>query len=216
MAAFRRRGEAQARLGRWKEASEDLGKAADLGWRDPEVVRPALLLVQKALPEGPGVGGELRRRVASLLRQPPRTLEYSDGGLAAVIWTASLLPEPGAALGDWLPFLQKAPMKDLSAAERSRVLGAARCRLGRWKEARASLEEACKGDPDGGTAWDWFFLALTHRGQKQPEAARQALERGRAWVKEQQAGRLRNVRHAAPLSWLQKLELETLEAEAER
>jgi hypothetical protein len=126
-----------------------------------------------------------------------------------------LFPGPHPDLAVWLKFLEELPVpRELPAAELSRALGAARLRLGQAQEALAPLELAKKDDADGGTSWDWYFLALAYRALDRPADAETALAAGRAWVKRQEQGTLKNARYRSGLTWQEALELEHLEKEA--
>ena len=66
---------------------------------------------------------------------------------------------------------------------------------------------------DGGTAREWYFLALAHHALKQPDAARSAFKKARAWSEAQKAGRLKNPRYQGTLPVEFWLELSLLDAE---
>jgi WD40 repeat protein/tetratricopeptide (TPR) repeat protein len=210
------RGEVYAAQGRWKEAADDYRRAADLAPRIVKYVRPALLLGQHTSPPGAPFKEERRRRVAALLSQPPRTLEYDADAIHAVLWPAVLFGDPFPDLAAWQAFLERAPLKKLPPSERSTLLGAAHLRLGELDRAEALLREATQEDPDGGTAWTWFFLARVQYLRKQPDTARKSFDRAHDWIRHHKEGKLKNTRYRGPLGWQARFELEFLGAEVQR
>jgi tetratricopeptide (TPR) repeat protein len=206
------RGQARAGLGQWQEAWEDFRKAASLAPHSARNVRATVLLSERLTPDV----GLRRQLLRELLLQQPRTIENDDRLLAEVIWPAILFPDNGTALADWLPYMQKVTAQHLSPLERNRVLGAALLRTGQPREAIGHLLNATKADPDGGTAWDWFFLALTHHTLKDPSAAQAALTSAKSWMLRRKDGQLRNPRYLAELTWIEEMEVSILQAEVVR
>src|SRR5205823_12256512 len=128
------------------------------------------------------------------------------GRLGLVIWPAARFPQADPVLADWFMYFEKAGPSKLPTGIKPRIAGAALCRLGRCEEALKRLGQACKEDPDGGTAREWYFLALTRHALKQPEAARSAVKQARGWMEAQKAGRLKNPRYQGALPvefWLE-------------
>jgi tetratricopeptide (TPR) repeat protein len=206
------RGQARAGLGQWEQALGDFRNAADLVPHSARNVRAAVLLAERVDSDE----RQRHRRLRELLQQQPRTIENEDRLLADVIWPATVFPNADVGLANWLPYMQKVLAKHLSPEERNRVLGAALYRTGQSREAIRQLMEATKADPDGGTAWDWFFLALAHHALKDSSTAQAALSSARAWMQRKKDGLLRNPLHLVELSWMEELELRILEAEVAR
>jgi serine/threonine protein kinase/WD40 repeat protein len=64
------------------------------------------------------------------------------------------------------------------------TLGVAYYRLGKWKEAEATLQDAVKVDTGKAVAWDQFFLAMCYQRLGQPAKARECFERASAWCRQ--------------------------------
>jgi serine/threonine protein kinase/WD40 repeat protein len=62
------------------------------------------------------------------------------------------------------------------------TLGVAYYRAGEWQSARSALEKSMLHQ--GGTSWDWFFLAMTHRRLGDPSNARLCYEQAVRWMEE--------------------------------
>ena len=83
------------------------------------------------------------------------------------------------------------------------TLGAAYYRLGRWRDALEALQKAAQLQSEGGTVYDWLFLAMTYHHLGQAEKAREQQARALAWLKDQpdldpfQAGELKALRAEA-------------------
>jgi len=216
VAAHVLRARARIEQNKWPEALVDLDRATELEPREPLTVLHALLIREQVPMPAAKKERERRRLLSALLRQPPRTVENDDRPQGMVIWAAVLFPPADPSLADWLMYFEKVSPSRLPARARAFLAGAARCRLGQWEEALKRLEQACREDPDGGTAHEWYFLALTHLGLKQSEKGREALKKARAWTDAQKSGRLKNIRFRDPLPWDDQVELKLLDAEAAR
>ncbi|MCA9262476.1 MAG: protein kinase [Planctomycetales bacterium] len=61
-------------------------------------------------------------------------------------------------------------------------LGMAYFRTRRWEEAKHAIEDAIANHSAGGTAFDWYILAMIHHQQGFTRESRAAFDRGRAWT----------------------------------
>jgi len=76
------------------------------------------------------------------------------------------------------------------------TLGAAHYRAGQYGAAIARLNEAVAAHPKGGTATDWFFLAMTHSRLGDPATASQCFAKATSWMELNQSALEKN-RHLA-------------------
>jgi serine/threonine protein kinase/tetratricopeptide (TPR) repeat protein len=79
------------------------------------------------------------------------------------------------------------------------TLGAALYRAGRFDEAIARLNQAVSMHPKGGTAGDWFFLAMTHAQLGDTATARQWYDKAARWMDENEITLEKNRRLAEEL-----------------
>jgi serine/threonine protein kinase/WD40 repeat protein/Tfp pilus assembly protein PilF len=97
------------------------------------------------------------------------------------------------------PVALRAPAKALRLAQRAvrldprrralqNNLGVAHYRLGQWDGAVAALERAIEVNHDEGTAYEWFFLAISYHQLGQSDRARACYTQATAWLKAHQAG----------------------------
>jgi len=87
--------------------------------------------------------------------------------------------------------------------------GAVLYRAGRFDDAVEQLEEAVADHWKGGTAWDWFFLAMAHHEIGNTSDAQEWLDKAIEWMDDD------SDEDQPELGWDQQLELEMLRREAE-
>ncbi len=76
------------------------------------------------------------------------------------------------------------------------------------------LDDAVKSQGQGGTAWDWLFLAMAHHRLCHADEARKYLAKAGKWI--DQAEKKRETSETAVwFPWDQRLELRLLRGEAE-
>ena len=95
------------------------------------------------------------------------------------------------------------------------TLGAALYRSGQYTAAIGRLNEACKALREGGTAFDWLFLAMAHQRLGQTEQARQWLDKAIQSIDQLEQAKTESLASAVPLQWVYRLELPILRREAE-
>src|SRR5262249_37054153 len=81
--------------------------------------------------------------------------------------------------------------------------GAALYRAGRFEDAVKRLGEACRLHAEGGTAWDWLFLAMAEHRLGHDGAARGWLDKAARWIDQRP-------KEAAALAWYDRVELQLL------
>jgi hypothetical protein len=93
--------------------------------------------------------------------------------------------------------------------------GAALYRAGQL-DAVEWLQKAAKIAPEGGSPYDWLFLAMAEHRLGHKAQARQYLDKSIAWMNDRlQPGTGREPRWASPPLWRVRLELQILRREAE-
>jgi Flp pilus assembly protein TadD len=80
------------------------------------------------------------------------------------------------------------------------TLGAAHYRAGQFESAIARLNEAARTHPQGGTAGDWFFLAMAHAQLGNQAQADRCYDRAISWKAENQPAIQKNRRLAEEVS----------------
>lgn len=61
-------------------------------------------------------------------------------------------------------------------------------------------------------AWDWLFMAMTHRRLEEPAKAKECLDKALHWIASAKEGKDRNIRW---MHWLEQNEVGALRREAE-
>jgi WD40 repeat protein/tetratricopeptide (TPR) repeat protein len=195
-----RRGNAHAELGRWGPAAADYGEAAR---REPDRrewgQRQALL----CLAAGDGQG--YRKACALLLDRFGQTRDPAEANALARACAFAPAALPGPA--------RPVPLAELAVRSQPHnhaflnTLGAVLYRAGRFEEAVQKLKEGAAREGNGGTAWDFFVLAMACHRLNRAGEARDWLARAAAWM--DRAGDTSRV-----MTWDQRLELQLLRREA--
>jgi tetratricopeptide (TPR) repeat protein len=63
------------------------------------------------------------------------------------------------------------------------TLGVVYYRLGRWQEAVETLEASARANPEGPTAYDLFFLAMTYRRSGELKKAKECYDQAERWCR---------------------------------
>jgi tetratricopeptide (TPR) repeat protein len=201
------RAQVAAKMGQWREAAAEMDRVAQTGSggftlrylhalcslaaNQPDAYRQACAGLQNGLSRA-------------------RTEEVND-----IAWACTLAPNALADYEPCLAALTKALTAKPGEYQYLNTLGALLCRAGRAEEAARRLQESIQAHGAGGTAWDWLFLALAQHGLGQATAARQTLERARAWIAKAEQGQIEDRYCPMPLSWQSALELRLLRQEVE-
>jgi serine/threonine protein kinase/WD40 repeat protein len=200
-----RRGEALAQAGRWDEAASAYDEAIAAGARGVEVWTHRALFHL--------VRGETRsyQAICRYLLADFGTPDLAPGAANNVAWTCALGP---SAVDDYATAIRLAELSAAGRAETNRLntLGAVLYRARRFGEAIGQFERSIRVHGAGGTQYDALFLAMAHHRLGRPDVARRGLRRGTAATP--LAMRKPDVR--GPSSWIPRLELELLGAEATR
>jgi eukaryotic-like serine/threonine-protein kinase len=121
-----------------------------------------------------------------------------------IAWLCVLAPDAVAEQERVVALAEKAVARSHTVAVNHRqamlnTLGAALYRARRFDEAIARLNEAVAAHPKGGTAADWFFLAMAHAQLGDPAAGRQWYDKAAHWMDERQSTLEKNPRQAEEL-----------------
>jgi WD40 repeat protein/tetratricopeptide (TPR) repeat protein len=208
---YHERGQAFAQLGQWTGARDDFRRVAELA---PGEAQSAYLWALTALRAGDARGyhDAAVQQLGQLNDEAPQV--PSQRALAnTAVWVAALGPgSPG--LGRGAALMERVVGKERNSLYLN-TLGAILVRAGRHEVAIAHLREAVALSGDGGTAWDWLFLAQAHQALGQAAKSRAARAQALDWLRRQEAGQLRDERFRGPLDWPDRAELEVLIAETD-
>jgi serine/threonine protein kinase len=131
----------------------------------------------------PGMQGEGRTEAEALFHHAISLEPRNPEALNNLAWFLASTPQaPPQDLAVALDAAQKATKLASNQSAYWNTLGVAAYRTGDWKQAKEALEKSMSLH-GGGDASDWFFLAMTHWQQKNPEEARKWLEQAKVWTK---------------------------------
>ncbi len=119
----------------------------------------------------------------SMMLDPEGNQAYNN-----LAWMLASLPgdpwfDPKRALG----LAQKAVVLDSTNWMHWNTLGVAAFRVRDWKMADEALKKAVELDASGGSAFNWFFQAMTRWQQGKPQEARRLFDQAVAWMKEKKS-----------------------------
>lgn len=202
------RGQAYAALHQWEQAAADYLKAVELGASSDRALSAHAILRL-------GVGDEkgYRRTCADLLERFGKTENPKIANNIA--WVCSYAP---GSVPDFTPAIELAAKVARSHPKKYATLnteGAILFRAGKYAEAVAKLNAACKEHPRGGGPFDYLLLALAHHNLKHEGAAHDCLKKGLRLTELAKEGKLNDPTLPMPLFWIQRLELQVLQREAE-
>jgi WD40 repeat protein/serine/threonine protein kinase/tetratricopeptide (TPR) repeat protein len=201
------RGEVHARLRHWNEATADFANALLRGERSARVWCAAALVRLAA-----GDVDGYRKARTDLFRAFGQTPDPDT--VDRVVRTCVLAPGAPAEVGWAVQLAQKAVASHAKNATYRANLGAALYRTDRFEESLRQVEQAIEADGQGGTTWDWLFLAMAHQRLGHADEARQWLDKAVSAI--EGAAQKKPAKAAATSSsWEGRLEIELLRAEAE-
>jgi Tfp pilus assembly protein PilF len=121
-----------------------------------------------------------------------------------IAWLCVLAPDAVADYGPIVALAEKAVARSHTVADVHRqamlnTLGAALYRARRLDEAITRLNEAVKAHPKGGTAADWFFMAMAHAQAGDQAAAGPWYQKAVEWTDQNQAALEKSPRQAEEL-----------------
>jgi WD40 repeat protein/tetratricopeptide (TPR) repeat protein/predicted Ser/Thr protein kinase len=194
------RGSALGELARWEPAIADYAFVVEKAPQRAEaVVRLALLRLE--------TGDE----AAFLTSCRAALKQFDDPGVAPddafrVAWLCDLVPQEGLDRARVVTLAERAANSDAKSDRYLSTLGGALLRAGRTEEAITKLQDAVSLHGKGGTAEQFFFLALAHHRLGHASEAQRWLRQAR----EDQA----NALALDTLPWTRRLELKFLSTEA--
>jgi WD40 repeat protein/serine/threonine protein kinase len=181
----------------WREADVDLAKSIELDPNNHEaMVRRALLMIQ--------LGDDKGRE--SLLKT---TLERCGNTHSAVVansvaWGGAIHHLDRLDSAQFVALGEKAVMLAPGNPNCLNTLGAALYRAGRYEESVKRLQEAIAANVQGGTVWDFLFLAMAEHRLGHADAAGK-------WLQKAEDPSMK----ASTLTWNERLELRLIRDEAE-
>jgi WD40 repeat protein/tetratricopeptide (TPR) repeat protein len=203
------RGLSYAHLGQWDKGAADVANIPWMEWR-AQGPPPWQVEVLSLLAAGDAAG--YHRACARLLKHLGQTqypITPND-----IIWICVLGPGDMAEIDRCIQWMKKSIARE-SDYESLITLGAALYRGGRFQAAFEQLNEAIQSHERGGTAGDWFFLAMAQHRLGRPEEARKALDKAVQWIEKAEQGQIQDEHIQLPLPWEDRVGLELLRREAE-
>jgi WD40 repeat protein/serine/threonine protein kinase len=194
------RGSARAELGRWQQARDDFEEVVR---RVPEQTEAWCMYGLLSLREGDAAG---YRRACDALR---KNQEHSDNPRVAYLtaWIAVLSHDAGVKGEQLVSLAKQAVEREPRDPDYMGTLGAALFRAGELDDAALRMNEALRLRGRQFYAREWLWLALIRSRMRLPSEARQWLEKATDALKSPDA---------AALPWVQRLQLQSLQREAER
>ena len=98
-------------------------------------------------------------------------------------WVYVAGPKPLRDLEKALPLAQKAVEQNPQEPHSLNTLGVVYYRLDQLDEAVETLNQAVQANSAGGTAFDFYFLAMSHHRRGQPQKAQEYYEKADGWRK---------------------------------
>jgi tetratricopeptide (TPR) repeat protein len=200
-----RRGDASAEFGDWHEARKDFAAVAE---QEPERYDAPTRLAVLELRAGNDVAYEETcfAMFTSCGAKPAPTTAHQ------IAWVCSLPSSRFIAQGakaTVVMLAERAATADPQQGRYLTTLGAAFYRAGRFEDAVAELDKACKLLPQGASPEPRYLLALAHQRLGHADDARR-------WLREADDHRSHALAHRSTVGWDRRLALELLRAEAEK
>jgi len=199
---YARRGQVQAEMGHWKEASADF---AEVLHRAPQEVEAWCLYAVLRLYQGDLAG--YRRACAALVKRYQPTTPASDRVAYLVAWTGVLSADCGVKGERLVELAKQAVAREPGDPDYLCTLGAALFRAGDWPSAVQRLNEARAIHENRPCVREWLWLALVYQRMGASQEARQWLNKATTAL---------TTPDVAALPWIQRLQLKLLRREAER
>jgi tetratricopeptide (TPR) repeat protein/tRNA A-37 threonylcarbamoyl transferase component Bud32 len=202
------RGHAHAERGDWTNAAADFGKAAS---RSSGVSMAAYFRALVLLGRGDHSG--YSRACAELRARFGKRGSANDAGLVA--WTEALV---GGSVADVEPYrrlVAQAVVIDPRNYFFHYALGASLYRVGHLEQAVRVLREGQKHPKDGGSAFSFFLLAMSHARLGQGTEAKRCLRRAVRWIEQTYKDKPDAGDKRPLMSWDVRLQLQLLRREAE-
>lgn len=204
---FEVRGGSHAAAGRHAEAAVDFARAIDAGSSSRSLWESRAVTLMAA-----GDREGYRKFVAGLLENHGGTTDPSTAN--ALAWACVFAPKPVTDGERLLAVIRKATADEPENSSYVNTLGAVLCRVGKCADAVRALEEAMRLQDNGGTGWDWVFLALAHHEQGNAEEARKWRDRAIGWFDQELAAKALQSRDGSR-QWVERLQMELLRREVE-
>jgi WD40 repeat protein/tetratricopeptide (TPR) repeat protein len=198
---------AHAEASRWDKAAADYAKAVNLGATSATVLTHHALL-RLAVDDTKGY----RRVCAELLERFGRTGSLKTANNIA--WVCGYGPDAVADAARPIGLAEAVAAAHPNKYGALNTLGAVLYRAHRYGDAVQKLQEAMAARPQGGTAFDFLFLAMAHQRQGHTAEARDWLGKAVEWIDQAEDGKPPDPSVRLPLFWIQRLELQLLRREA--
>jgi Flp pilus assembly protein TadD len=149
-----------------------------------------------------GDGDGYRHSCTRLLQHFGKTDNPTDAnGLASA---CVLAPDAVTDLLVPVQLAEKAVNSSPKSSTYLTTLGAAHYRAGQYDRAIQRLNEAVQAQGQGGTAWDWLFLAMAHQRLGHADEAKQWLGKAVAWIEKADREKTLSPNNRLELQWLRR------------
>jgi WD40 repeat protein/serine/threonine protein kinase/tetratricopeptide (TPR) repeat protein len=202
------RGWAHGQLGKYDQAARAYAQALAIA-PSTQTLQQAHVLLRVSVGDEEGY----RQACAAWLGRLQTSSDVATWN--TVVWRCCLGPDAVADPAQALRLIEKAVAQSPNNYFYLNTLGAYLYRAGRYEDAVRRLNEAMKGRPGGGSAFDWVFLAMAHHRLGHAGEAGQWLAKVDRWISQADPKKTPEVIPGLPLTWLLMLEGRVLHYEAQ-
>ena len=203
----RRRAHAYAELSKWDLATIHFARAIELGASERQI---GYSLALSRLANGDTK--EYRQTCSDLLASVKETDDWNT--VNSAVWTCVVSPDSVADATQLVKLGERLLEESPNRAAVLNTLGAACYRAGQFEAASGRLTQSIELSNEGGSAWDWLFLAMAKQKLGQTNEAKEWFAKVVEWIDRETNERTQG-QLGARLSWEQRLELQALRREFE-
>jgi WD40 repeat protein/serine/threonine protein kinase/tetratricopeptide (TPR) repeat protein len=219
--ALANRADCFGQLEHWDKAAADYALLIEKGVTGQQFYYLHALMRLKA-----GDAAAYRKACGEVLKRFDPTKEDKMNAANSIAWTCCLGPDAtddwervmklaDTAVGGFLYLPRAEPYVANRIHQHYNTYGAAAYRSGRYELAVRALERAMFEHGQGGSPFDWLFLAMAHQRLGHDRAYKRWLEQATDWLDHSTRDKPKDARAGPSLSWNGWLELQLLRTEAE-
>jgi len=194
-------------LGRWEEVADEFARYVEDARHSHSIWSQQALLRLHL-----GGADEYRRVCSELMKRLGTTKEASLANNLA--WTCALGPKAVPDMRQCVALAEGAVAAKPENRNIRNTLGALLYRNGDSSAAVEHLNKSIELHGEGGSAYDWLFLAMSHHRLNHPDEARQWFEKATQWIEEQMGWDTPKTSRTEAFKWDSRLELTRFHKEA--